>query len=299
MNAAHRELTLVIKALERSTAALGLRQGWLVSLVLWQEHVEEIRGAIRVAVREPISQNDYAAKVEANRAAWVPVEELAGVLAGNHEDWGDEDFAENDEGDKEITDEAWDRVCDEKEGWLRERVADGTLQARGRGKQLKVQEGAFDDLVGRRSGACPDDAHLLYQVIPDGEAERVETDRALLKRLQRVLNWEPFYGAEGEAEPPAMPGKLIEALKGSTSHELISTWVQLLTAEQALGEIAAEFGGTDPLKPEIRELLDATKQSLLEHKEQLALLHMEVVLREPLAEELDEMREFVRTVTVT
>ncbi len=119
----------------------------------------------------------------------------------------------------------------------------------------------------------------------------------MLARLQRVLNWEPFYGAEAEAEPPAMPGKLIETLKGSTAHELISTWVQLLTAEQALEEIAAEFGGTDPLKPEIRELLDSSKQTLLEHREQLAFLDMEVVLREPHAEELDEMREFVRTVT--
>ena len=70
-----------------------------------------------------------------------------------------------------------------------------------------------------------------------------------------------------------------------------------MTAEQVLEEIAAEFGGADPLKPEIRELLDDTKPSLLTHKEQLAYLHMDVVLREPLAEELDEMREFVRTVT--
>jgi len=36
---------------------------------------------------------------------------------------------------------------------------------------------------------------------------------------------------------------------------------------------------------------------LREHKEQLAFLRMEVVLRGPLSRELDEMRAFVRTVT--
>ena len=58
----------------------------------------------------------------------------------------------------------------------------------------------------------------------------------------------------------------------------------MLTVEQVSEEIAAEFGGTDPLKQATRELLDATKRSLLEHKEQLAFLHMDVVLREPLAD---------------
>ncbi len=80
-------------------------------------------------------------------------------------------------------------------------------------------------------------------------------------------------------------------------HRSFSTWVQLVTVEQVLGEIAGEFEGTDPLKPDVRTLLDETKRRLLQHKEELAVLNIEVVLREPLLEELEEMREFVREVT--
>ncbi len=66
-----------------AASSLALRQGWLVSLIFWQEHVDEIRRAVHVAVRE----NDYAAKVAASRAKWVTVEELAGVLAGADSVW--------------------------------------------------------------------------------------------------------------------------------------------------------------------------------------------------------------------
>ncbi len=296
MNVAHRELTLVIKSLSQMTDSLALRQAWLTSLVLWEEHVDEIRRAVRVTVREPITESEYGARVEANRAEWVSVEELAGDLAVQESVWTEADYEEDEGGNLQFTDEAWDRACEEQERWLRQRVADGTLPGRGKGRHLKVQQGAFDDLVGRTTGACPD-GHLSYQVLSDSQAEQAEADRRMLKRLQAVLDWKPFDAGEGEEELPAMPGKMIEALKDSTAYHLISTWLHLATVEQVLDEIAAEFEGTDPVKPATRELLEETKRRLLSHKEQLLALKLDVVLREPLPEELDEMREFVRTVS--
>jgi hypothetical protein len=65
---------------------------------------------------------------------------------------------------------------------LWERVAEGTLPVRGKSRRLKVQKGAFDDLVGHESGAVAED-NLLYQVPPDSRAQQAEAGRALLGKL--------------------------------------------------------------------------------------------------------------------
>jgi hypothetical protein len=85
MNVANRELSLIIGHLAQSTREMGVREAWLVSLVLWQEHIDEIRRAIRLTVREPITESQHGALVEATRAEYVPVDELAAMLAGEHQ----------------------------------------------------------------------------------------------------------------------------------------------------------------------------------------------------------------------
>jgi hypothetical protein len=69
----------------------------------------------------------------------VDIEELAGVLAGDAGGWTDDDYEEDEDGELQLKDEAWDRVCEEKERWLRERVGYGSLPAKGKGKRLRVQ----------------------------------------------------------------------------------------------------------------------------------------------------------------
>jgi hypothetical protein len=87
---------------------------------------------------------------------------------------------------------------------------------------------------------------------------------------------------------------MTETLKTSMAGTLISTWVQLRTAEVVLDEMAVEFGGADPLRPFIRAEVDETKHDLLEIRDHLRIFNMEVVLREPLEEELAEMRGWVK-----
>jgi hypothetical protein len=294
MNAANREVATLIRLLKQSADECRLRFAWLTSLVLWQEHVDEIRRAIRVAVREPISEAEYAVKVAKFREEWVDIEELAGVLAGDAGGWTEDDYEEDEDGALQVKDEAWNRVCAEKERWLRDRVADGSLPAKGKGRRLKVQEGAFDDLVGRPSGACPEgDGHLLYQVVADEYAEQVKTDRDLLRRLQRVLEWKPFYGPE-KVDLPQMPEYMLGALKQGLALLMVSTWTQLRSVEVVLDEMAPEFDGIDPLRPLPREALNDAKTGLLSLQKQLRAFDVEVDLREPLDEELEEMREWVR-----
>ena len=91
-----------------------------------------------------------------------------------------------------------------------------------------------------------------------------------------------------------MPEMLIDGLKKGTAGGMIFAWVELRTIETVLDEIAVEFEGADPLKPRNRETLEATKQKLLKLKGELEYFRMEVLLREPLPEELDDMRAFVQ-----
>jgi hypothetical protein len=278
--------------LARDASELGVREAWLVSLTLWQEHIDEIGRALRITLREPITESAYLAREAEVRAEWVPLVEAAEMLAGDQDEWREEDFVEGEDGTREVSDAAWDRVVSEKEREVRALVEAGKLTARGKGRRLAVQLGSFNDLVWHKAGPVPED-YLRYRVLPDEQAEAVEGEREGLRRLQRVLDWRA-EDADREPELPVMPTKMIDALRQGIAGLLIKCWVQLLTAEAILDEIAVEFGGTDPLKPALREEVEETKRELLTIQEHLRFLSMEVVLREPLEEELDEMREWVK-----
>jgi hypothetical protein len=170
MNVANRELSLLIGMHARTADELGVREGWLVSLILWQEHVEEIREALHVVFK---------------------------------------------------------------------RAAPGSL-----------------------------------------------------RRIENVLDWRSLDSeAKGEH---AVPEDLIAAMRRRIAGQTIGCWVQLRTCETMIEELRREFGGVDPMKPYLRAELEQTKQELLTIQEHLSWLKMKVVLREPLEEELEDLREWVK-----
>jgi hypothetical protein len=292
MNVVNRELALVIGRLAQKTAELQVRESWLVSLILWQEHIAEIRRALRLSLSEPITESEHRRLTENLRAEWTPVDELAAMLAGQHEGWTDADYEQRDDGERELRDEAWYRVCDEKQRKLTALVAAGKLPGKGKARRLKIPFGAFDDLLWGKAGVMPED-YLRYRILPDSEVEAVESEKLRLQRLQGVLAWQPYEDAM-KADGPQMPENMIDMLRESMAGMLISVWVQLKTAEAVIAELAGEFGGADPLRPRLREELDETTSELLAVQEHLRFLNMEVLLREPLDEELEEMREWVK-----
>jgi len=112
MNVANRELALCIGLLERMTAELELREAWLVTEVVWQEHLDEIRRAMGQAIQEPVTESEYAAKVGAARAQWVPVAELAEIAAEDYEGWTDAELEAVEGWDEPVvSDAAWERVA--------------------------------------------------------------------------------------------------------------------------------------------------------------------------------------------
>jgi hypothetical protein len=74
----------------------------------------------------------------------------------------------------------------------------------------------------------------------------------------------------------------------------ISACVQSALRRAALDGIAAEFNVEDALRPKFRERLEAARQQLQVCKERLLVLGVDVILREPLAEELYELHGWVR-----
>jgi hypothetical protein len=87
-----------------------------------------------------------------------------------------------------------------------------------------------------------------------------------------------------------MPAMMIVSLKETTAYQLITAWVAPRCVDVLLDGIGAGFNGVDPLLSRFRESLEKTRQKLQSSKDHLLVLGIDVVLREPLAEELDELR---------
>jgi hypothetical protein len=255
MNSINVRLGAYVAVLHRDVASLQLRESWLASMVLWQEHVDEISRHVRLTVKEPITESDYEARVQEVRSEWLPVDELADLAADDYDAWTDADL-ETVEGWDEpvVTEQAWDRVAAEKEQELRALIASGKLPARGRGKKLEVQLSAFEDLTGHKSGAAPEDL-FAYRILPNAQAEDVALERKRVQALLRTIAWqdeEPVVGG-GEAVG-------IETLRGHVANglavNLAACWLSVRVVETIVEEAAEDFDGVDPLRPWARNLLD-------------------------------------------
>jgi hypothetical protein len=284
MNVVNRELALVISAVARVVHECQIRECWLVTLTLWQEDLDHIRRAVRFAVREPVTESEYRLKREECAAEWVSIRELAALWADDYDGWQEGELRVDEQGEREVTDEAWERVAAEMESRLRSLVAAGTLPSRGKGRALKIQWGAFEELTERSSDLMPED-WLWYRVLPDGEATAVERERASQTALKGLLS---------DAKDQSLPAKLSAGLREGIAFKMIESWIELRATETAIMEIADEFGGVDPLRPKSRQELADTKQALLDLREHLQFLHMDVVLREPHEAELEEVRTWVQ-----
>jgi hypothetical protein len=127
-------------------------------------------------------------------------------------------------------------------------------------------------------------------------AKTASGKRSSLRRLKDLLHWRPLY-ADPDADSSDMATKVTEALRESTADQVVSCWVQLRSIEIVLDEWGAEFGGIDPIKPAFRRELNEAKHDLLTLQKHRRCLQINVVLRDPLQEEMDELTEWVKSRT--
>jgi hypothetical protein len=295
MNLANRVLGNVISRLHAQAEKVELRWYWLLSLELWQEHIDETRRAVGLSVSEPITESEYGARLAAKREEWAPVEEFAAFLASQRDDWPDEDYEDREDG-RYLTDAAWDRGVEEEERKLRAMVARGEIASRGKGKALKLQESVLEHF-GHKVGVAPED-FLSYRIVPDSEAAEVEVERNALKYLRQVVSWRDGDNEQEEDDDfwSHLPGKLRLGLRESTAFQLITTWVEVRCIDILVAEVGEHFNGIDPLKPVFREKAEATREVLLSIQDWFKVLQVDVELREPMEEELQELRDWASSI---
>jgi len=301
MNAANLDLRKYIAVLNLTATQLGLKHAWLASLQLWGIRVWELATYIVLHTNEPIIESEHRRLVEEARAEMVPVAELAEVLVEGYEGWSEADKEQAEDGDDEqvVTGKAWNRLLAEKKRELTRLVEEGTLAGRRSGRRLLINNGSFYDWLGEPVPVCPDWGKG-YDVLPDDQAERVES-----------LKKERLDAQEAISRSPTSP--ILELLEERLGHQLTERqerwdeamvalreslregipwcWQELRATETVLAEVAEEFDGEDPLLPPVREVLNKTRQDLVELHPLLSFVDVEVELTEPDEERVEFLRQ--------
>jgi hypothetical protein len=266
--------------LEQQAEILELRQCWLVALALWDEQLSMIQRAAKLALQQPITETEYAQKQKELDGEWVPVAELAELLAGERSDWAETDF-EHVEGWPEpvITDAAWERACAEEERRLRQAVRTGELSGRGKGSALLLQEGDFNVWAGRSSRPVPNDL-LQYRVVPDAEVAEVLLEQAGIDRLRQAIDWQPLVAKDEPLQKRPLD-YLAGHLRKSLQTRYSDLWQAIRGVDLVLEEVSSEFEGVDPLMPRKRDALDGLRARMHRPGEELIFLDVEIELPEP------------------
>jgi hypothetical protein len=292
MNGTMVRLSLFITTLRSSVEKLELRQAWLVTLKLWEEQLMEIRRAVRLGLKEPVTESDYARKVAEAEAEWVAVGELAELLADDYDGWQEDDFEELEGWDSPVvSDTAWQRAKQAKEKEPRQRVQAGELVGRGKGSRLKIREREFNQLHDRTEVAFPEYLYA-YRVLPDDESAEIELEKRWLDDLLMALDSRPLTLKDVPDEVNVLD-HLSGILRKSLASSFEALWQEVRAVELVLEEVAREFEGTDPVRPAKREELDQLRAKLAALAEQLLFLEVAVEMTEPDEETLELVRGIV------
>jgi hypothetical protein len=300
MNAANHDLGKCITVLSLTATQLGLKHAWLASLQLWGIRVWDLAQYIAIHTNEPITESEHQRLAEKARAEMVPVAELAEVPVEGYEGWSEADKEQAEDGDDEqvVTDKAWNRLLAEKKRELTRLVEEGTLAGRRSGRRLLINNGSFYDWLGEPVPVCPDWGNG-YDVLPDDQAERVESLKKARLRAQEVVARSPISPMQRfleeqlgrrVTERQERWDEAMAALRESLREGIPWCWQELRAAEAVLDEVAEELG-EDSLLPPVRQVLDKTRNDLVELHALLRLVDADCDLPEPDEERVEFLRQ--------
>lgn len=300
MNAVNFDLAPAVVVLLVMVEKLDVRYGWLLSMAIWGLNVAEIADYIRFHVPEPITESAYRAKVQASRAEFVPIQELAEEMAEDYDGRSGDDFTiDEDSGERIVTDAAWKRVVSEKKAELTQMVESGNIVGKRKGRRLLVQVGSVYDWLGQEVPVAPEWG-FTYDVRPAEESEAVERARWARDRARREVEASPRRFAfqlppsEDMTVRPRWDG-VARALAQTTVIGIQNGWLELRAMEQVLDEAAAEFGGEDVARPRLRNTLSTIRAMLVELHENASQLVEPFELPEPDDDDLERVRTVLRS----
>ena len=301
MNAANLDMGKYIVMLNGIVNQLGLKHAWLASLQLWGIHVWELATYIILHTNEPITESEHRHLVEKARQEMVPVAELAEVLVESYDGWTEADMepVEDPDDGPAVRQKAWNRLLAEKKRELSRLAEEGVLAGKRSGRRLLINNGSFYDWLGDPVPVSPDWGKG-YDLLPDDQADRVESLKTERLRAQQVVAKSPVSSVqrflEEELGRPVTErqerwDEAMAALAESLREGVPWCWQELRAVETVLEEVTQEFNGEDPLVPAVREVLDKTHQDLADLPSFLAALDVEVELPEPDEERVDAFRQ--------
>jgi hypothetical protein len=301
MNAANLDMAKYIVVLNGMVNQLGLKHAWLASLQLWGTRVWELATYIVLHTNEPITESEHRRLVEKARGEMIPVADLADVLVESYDGWTEADMepAEDPDDGPVVRQRAWNRLLAEKKRELSRLADEGVLAGRRSGRRLLINNGSFYDWLGDPVPVCPDWGKS-YDVLPDDQADRVESLKRERLRAQEVVAKSPISSMqrllEEELGRPVTErqerwDEPMAALAESLREGAPWCWQELRAVEMVLEEVAQEFDGEDPLLPPVREVLDKTRQGLLELHPLLDFVDVEADLPEPDEERVEFLRQ--------
>jgi hypothetical protein len=301
MNAANRDAGKYIVVLNGMVNQLGLKHAWLASLQLWGIRVWELATYIILHTNEPITESEHRRLVEKARQEMIPVAELAEVLVEGYDGWTEADTepAEDPDDGPVVRQKAWNRLLAEKKRELSRLVEEGVLAGKRTGRRLLINAGSFYDWLGETVPVCPDWGKG-YDMLSDDQADLVESLKSERLRVREVVAKSPVSSMQRFLEEklgrPVTErqerwDEVIAALAESLREGLPWCWQELRAVETVLDEVAQEFDGEDPLLPPVREVLDNTRQGLLELHPLLGFVDVEADLPEPDEERVQFLRQ--------
>jgi hypothetical protein len=230
----------------------------------------------------------------------VPLADLAEVLVESYDGWAEADMEPGGDDDDEqvVTDKAWNRLLAEKKRELSRLVEEGVLAGRRSGRRLLINAGSFYDWLGEPVPVSPNWGNG-YDVLPDGQAERVERLKKERLDAQEAVSRSPTSPllacleerlGHRVTERQERWDEAMAALRESLREGIPWCWQELRAAEAVLDEVAEELG-EDPLLPPVRQVLDKTRNDLVELHALLRFVDAEAELPEPDEERVEWLRQ--------
>ena len=302
MNGVNRNLGPLLLHLEATVEMLSLRLGWLTTFMFWQWNTAQLVEYIQRETNEPVTESEYRELERKAREEYKPADELAELLVERHEGWSEEDL-DPDQGDDPhddviVSPKSWARVRAEKKREIAALVKEGALPGRGKGKGLLVQVGPFYDRLGEPVPVEPEWA-MAYDVRPDDQAGEVKAHRYWREQAREAYRRGPtapipyLPDLELDTGEPSQIDEIVDVHKKLLRSGVVDQWRLLGAVEQNIGEVAAQFDGEDPAIPELRHVLDHSKERLIDLHKETQRYTGPFELAEPDEEELAWVREIM------
>jgi len=301
MNAANHDLGKYITVLNLIAGQLGLKHAFLASLQLWGIRVWDLATYIALHTNEPITESEHRRLVEKARAEMIPLADLAEVLVESYDGWTEADMEPPEDPDDGpvVRQRAWNGMVAQKKAELSRLVEEGVLDGRRSGRRLLVNNGSFYDWLGEPVPVCPDWG-VGYDVMPDDQAGRVERLKKERLDAQEAISRSPTSPllefleeklGRRVTDRQERWDEAMAALRQSLREGVPWCWQELRAVEMVLDEVAQEFDGEDPLLPPVREVLDKTRQDLVDLHSSLPHVDAEVDLPELDEERVEWLRQ--------